>query len=516
MQWARGLGLSLVGLALALASGCQLIVDFDRSRIQDAGPDLGVESDLGGPDLGPRACGDGVLEASEECDDGNQDPGDGCDATCAVEDGWTCSGVPSTCTEVCGDGRVVGDEACDDGFTDACGTCNADCSGDGTPSTCGDRELCPETEPCEDGNAVDLDGCSALCVEEPGWSCVTDSANDPPSACTSMCGDGALAAGAEVCDDGNTGPEDGCSGTCMVESGWSCTDVPGARSVCAPICGDGERVGAEALATGCDDGATEDGDGCSAACLVEMGWLCAGAPSACSEDCGDGMLVGVETGPDGCDDGGTVVGDGCNGTCMVETGWSCSGAPSDCAPICGDGRLRGAELCDDGNQEVCGQCRSASCASAPVAAAPAMGSLTLTAVPADGETFTLNDGGTDGAPPTVVTFELDTDGAVAGGNVAVDLSSASVIADALDAMESAVDAAADLNLEATVEVAMDRVSLVNLEDGVAGNQAVIETSAVMTATDMTGGEARDCPAGTGCGDDDDCASGSCVAEVCEP
>jgi cysteine-rich repeat protein len=43
----------------------------------------------------PRAamatCGDGLLEPSEECDDLNTTAGDGCDAACAIEDGWECA-----------------------------------------------------------------------------------------------------------------------------------------------------------------------------------------------------------------------------------------------------------------------------------------------------------------------------------------------------------------------------------------------------------------------------------------
>lgn len=43
------------------------------------------------------------------------------------------------------------------------------------------------------------------------------------------------------------------------------------------VCGDGALVAPE----GCDDGRTDDGDGCSATCAVEAGWICTGAPSAC-------------------------------------------------------------------------------------------------------------------------------------------------------------------------------------------------------------------------------------------
>lgn len=45
-----------------------------------------------------------------------------------------------------------------------------------------------------------------------------------------VCGDGVLGPFAEACDDGNLAPLDGCSPTCTVEAGWSCST--GAPSVC--------------------------------------------------------------------------------------------------------------------------------------------------------------------------------------------------------------------------------------------------------------------------------------------
>ncbi len=42
------------------------------------------------PSVAHAVCGDGVLDSGEECDDLNTTDGDGCDASCAVEDGWEC------------------------------------------------------------------------------------------------------------------------------------------------------------------------------------------------------------------------------------------------------------------------------------------------------------------------------------------------------------------------------------------------------------------------------------------
>ena len=95
----------------------------------------------------------------------------------------------------------------------------------------------------------------------------------------------------------------------------------GGRPVCNTVCGDGKRAGTEA----CDDNDTSGGDGCSASCTVETGYSCTGGSTSsadtCSTICGDGRRVGSEA----CDDDDTSGGDGCSASCTVETGWSCTG-----------------------------------------------------------------------------------------------------------------------------------------------------------------------------------------------
>jgi cysteine-rich repeat protein len=46
-------------------------------------------------------CGDGIIKDDEECDDGNTRPGDGCDGSCQVETGWTCTSTPTNVPSVC-------------------------------------------------------------------------------------------------------------------------------------------------------------------------------------------------------------------------------------------------------------------------------------------------------------------------------------------------------------------------------------------------------------------------------
>jgi cysteine-rich repeat protein len=85
--------------------------------------------------------------------------------------------------------------------------------------------------------------------EEPQKPC-KDGKEEPVSLVVAgFCGNGAVEAG-EVCDDGNTVGNDGCSATCAFEAG---------------TCGDG-NVG---LSEQCDDGNVANGDGCTSQCLGE-------------------------------------------------------------------------------------------------------------------------------------------------------------------------------------------------------------------------------------------------------
>lgn len=83
------------------------------------------------------------------------------------------------------------------------------------------------------------------------------------------CGDG-MREGSEACDDADTSPGDGCSATCTVESGWTCTTPLMAPSTCQEACGEGAVVpgGKVCFATpqtyahtGMPSAADVDGDG---------------------------------------------------------------------------------------------------------------------------------------------------------------------------------------------------------------------------------------------------------------
>ncbi len=196
----------------------------------------------GTPCTNIQVCGDKSLTGVEACDDGNTTDGDGCSAACTLEAGFICSIAGIRCAPVCGDGVVLGREDCDDGNTNNADGCSATCaSEDGwfcdaaSPSVC-QQSVCGDGvanggEGCDDGNDNDLgDGCSPGCKAEP--KCM------PGAGCTSRCGDGLILPGdMEECDDGNLKDGDGCSAACLNEAGFECvtTTSDGANTLTLPI-----------------------------------------------------------------------------------------------------------------------------------------------------------------------------------------------------------------------------------------------------------------------------------------
>eukprot|EP00347_Sterkiella_histriomuscorum_P007900 403347132 len=216
-------------------------------------------------------------------------------------------------------------------------------------------------ETCDDGFSVNGDGCSSSCQIEFGFTCTNPYGTNKASVCVETCGgrkqklyllncviDG-YNVGNRPCDDGNTVSGDGCSSTCLVESTYVCIGGSSSTRDYCEICGDSKNKGI----LECDDGNTVSGDGCSSTCNLEKGYYCNGGTSTtkdtCYEICGDGLNVGLRQ----CDDGNLVAGDGCSITCTIETGWQCSGGSTTtkdtCTPICGDGKRYGSEVCDDQN-----------------------------------------------------------------------------------------------------------------------------------------------------------------------
>jgi cysteine-rich repeat protein len=354
-------------------------------------------------------CGNGVQEGDEVCDDGNSDDNDGCRRDCMATPGAPSPPAGEPKAPVCGDGVPDLGEQCDDATDPNCHGCVRD-------GVCGDG-IRQGMEQCDDGNASSSDGCAGclynplLTVIEQGdgqgslavstagsqvcsgtcsvriadlaeitisaasgtsrpyvyafgphpaacqdrtdasafrvqctipassldravlvwWSLVEESERPAPE-----CGDGQLDESLEECDDGNTDENDGCSSWCEIEA-------------CDPECGNGLVDEGEE----CDDGNAVNGDGCSYLCLDESippscgdGYVDTAAGEECDdgntdendgcaacqyERCGDGWVQEHEQ----CDDGNSEDGDGCSASCYEE--------------YCGDGVTQTGEECDDGN-----------------------------------------------------------------------------------------------------------------------------------------------------------------------
>lgn len=208
------------------------------------------------PDCRLPWCGDGVVDPGEPCDQGaaNGEAPGACRSWCALP--------------ACGDGVVDPGELCDEGFANSNripGACRTTC----TLPTCGDGTLDPG-EQCDQGAAasdVRPDACRTTCV-------------------SARCGDGVIDTG-EECDEGALN-SDTAAGTC--------------RTNCrVPFCGDGVW---NKETEQCDQGAANSF-----------------APNACRPGCvrprcGDGIVDSREE----CDDGNTNDQDGCDSLCRA---WTC-------------------------------------------------------------------------------------------------------------------------------------------------------------------------------------------------
>lgn len=316
-----------------------------------------------GPCMSREICGNGIkdFQVGEVCDDSNMISGDGCNSDCRSGEG-------------CGNGIVDPGEQCDDGDNDNNDRCRNDCKiaqcGDGVVETTGNRETCDPGNPllpgpvetadcnidcttssCGDGKVNQTD--TEQCDNGIGQNSINNNCTD--SCLLNICGDGKQdlqSPGTEACDDGNTNNFDGCSNACQsatcgnmtVDNGEQCDDGNVASDDACVDCKTatcGDGF-VRALVEQCDPapGNTMNGDGCSSTCRIE--------------GCGNGILDPGEQ----CDDGDdrindpTANDDACVGFCQNAE--------------CGDGFLRvGVEQCDDNNNvdgDLCSStCRNEGC-----------------------------------------------------------------------------------------------------------------------------------------------------------
>lgn len=297
----------------------------------------------------PPVCGNGTIEIGEECDDGNTTGGDTCDSNCKNE-------------PVCGNGTVESGEECDDGNIIDFDGCSSNCLAE----TCDDAtipggifgnqgtQVCMaacQTPSCYVNEAGELHtdtGCTRSCEIEPDLpvkpilECVLfdPDEQDLNIAYTAYFGylnentinvtipigsnnffhyqgQGGLSLGQPtVFEPGRTDfyPNAefnvGFDGSNLV---WTLTDPSGSTRTatasnnpaqrCSPICSNNVREAGEE----CDDGNTNNGDGCDSSCQLEP-------------FCGDGNIDSGEE----CDDGNTNNGDGCDAQCNLEL--TCDGS----------------------------------------------------------------------------------------------------------------------------------------------------------------------------------------------
>ncbi|CAD8105195.1 unnamed protein product [Paramecium sonneborni] len=334
-------------------------------------------------------CGDMIVTEGEDCDDGNTIRFDGCNnckfecqkeckicinGQCSVcVTGYTIQKTMKRCYPTCGNSSIVSEEQCEDNNLtpyDGCYNCQFQCQ--------------PQCTSCIYGKCYQCDKSIGYYINLAIYKCIT------------ICGD-QIVAGAEMCDDGNDNPFDGCNmcanscdsfcdlcifGVCTkCKSGFYLLNNNGK---CAPICGD--KI-VSYYYEQCDDGNLISYDGCDlcqltcqeqcTSCLYgicqecKKGYKLNQKLKQCISTCGDNILSSQY---EQCDDGNITFQDGCFQcqyecqsecqTCAAGICYSCKAnfyLSSDnlCLPICGDGIISKFEYCDDFNfiiEDGCSNC----------------------------------------------------------------------------------------------------------------------------------------------------------------
>ncbi|MBX7078349.1 MAG: hypothetical protein K1X88_04110 [Nannocystaceae bacterium] len=349
--------------------------------------DGGGETAACNADCTVATCGDGILNvtAGEQCDDAGESGT--CDIDCSfvacgdgianATAGEQCddAGESATCdtdctTAVCGDSTVnfTAGETCDDGGRSP--ACNFNC----TVATCGDGivNLLAGEECDGDGNGnpgetatCDLDCTAAICGDAVFNASAGEQCDDGGKSvscdndCTlTTCGDGHVnfAAG-EQCDDA------GESATCDLDcsdascgdgqinatAGEDCDDA-GESATCDPDCSSaacGDGVLNATAGEQCDDGNVDDGDGCSSACVVEIGGSSDGGGSSGGGSSGGGSSGGGSSDGGGSSGGGSTGG-GSTGGGSSEGGSSGGGSSTGAEGSSTGGSSSGAESSSGG------------------------------------------------------------------------------------------------------------------------------------------------------------------------
>ncbi len=234
-----------------------------------------------------RACGDGVRQDNDEqCDDGNPTDGDGC-TSCEVDPGYNCSengsGL-STCTPVADDADVAVQSfafSANPRYSGEATTLNLVVVNNSTTATATGvvasitdvpsaltRGTLPLTPPPGCSFVTDHIECSVPSLAPLGTASfaipytvvpaptansvdlgitLTSTSSDPTTGNNSAaatltinrCGDDLRqSAKGEACDDGNSNDSDGCSATCQRELNYTCTGLDNGHSTCVQATAD--------------------------------------------------------------------------------------------------------------------------------------------------------------------------------------------------------------------------------------------------------------------------------------
>ncbi len=250
---------------------------------------------------------------------------------------------------VCGNGVKEGIELCDDGNAVNGDGCEIDCTYTCKPGTAEGDKKCNDGNPC---NGEERCGTGNKC--EPGTALAEGAACGTGKMCKMgvcadiSCGDGVTTA-PEECDDGNVTNGDGCD-SCK----FSCVSSDSTRN-CAATDACMNNGTCDDATHKCSAGTPKaDGTACG------TGMICkSGACTATS--CGDGLVNGTEQ----CDFG---TGNGAGTGCEVDCKFSCAKSPDSCVDT---NPCNGTEVCS--NVTVSGKTGQKCSAGTPLADGTACG-----------------------------------------------------------------------------------------------------------------------------------------------
>lgn len=264
-------------------------------------------------------CGDYKRAMSEGCDDGNLAAGDGCSETCAVEQDWACH-RPEGGHSDCGvEYFAIRASATSELYPASNATGTPNCTT--CPCNPGTMWISNPTIGTPASHISEIYFTFPRSIQPIGFQVYGTAIAQKLRRITFEPNAGSLAIDqlANFCSGNGTGPftqtfqkmpQGVTSTTLAVQTlGAGGIDAFALIGRPAPFCGNGFIDPEET----CDDGNTTDGDGCSSTCRVENGFSCTGRPSVCSVTCGDRIVAGQEA----CDDGNTNDTDGCLTTCRL-------------------------------------------------------------------------------------------------------------------------------------------------------------------------------------------------------